>query len=173
MGRPISHRGRCRYSGTVVVRWLFALVVAILSQAQPAALAQSGLATVHDGDTLTIGSERIRLFGIDAPELAQECGEPPWSCGLAARDALIRQIDSQLVSCHPVDRDRYGRVVAICEAGGVDLAQALVSQGLAVAYVKYSTRYVDAETHAKSQKLGVWSGPFDFPWVWRNKHPRP
>ena len=61
---------------------------------------------------------KIRLHGIDAPELAQHCGDPPWPCGRAARDRLADLTAGQIVSCAPRDRDRYGRIVARCSVAG-------------------------------------------------------
>lgn len=86
----------------------------------------SGPAAVIDGDTLTVAGTRVRLWAIDAAER----GEP--GHGLAA-DALARLIGQQNVTCWPIEIDRYGRTVATCtNAGGLDLAEAMLAQGHAV-----------------------------------------
>ena len=84
----------------------------------------TGPARITDGDTLRIGNERIRLFGIDAPEMKQSCNDDRgarYACGEVARDALRRHVGGAPVTCEPVDRDRYGRTVARCYARGEDL----------------------------------------------------
>ena len=80
----------------------------------------SGHARVIDGDTLEVGSARVRLYGIDAPESAQRCrsGGRTWSCGREAARALARRIGSRPIECKERDRDRYGRMVAVCSDRG-------------------------------------------------------
>lgn len=128
-----------------------------------------GRASVIDGDTLEIRGQRIRLYGIDAPESKQNCrrvsGEV-WRCGQRAALALSDRIGSNPVSCNARDRDRYGRVVAVCEAHG-DLNKFMVRNGWAAAYRRYSHDYVEAERHAQFVKAGIWSGSFVMPWDWR------
>ena len=75
-------------------------------------------ASVTDGDTLWIGSERIRLHGIDAPESAQSCraGGETWACGEAAIRAVRERLAGRPVECAERDRDRYGHIVAVFDA---------------------------------------------------------
>src|SRR5690606_17174665 len=99
----------------------FALVVARLPETGYRHVA--GAVRVSDGDSLRMGEERIRLEGIDAPELAQTCiraGEA-YPCGREARDALARLVGDAPVECESRGRDRYGRLLARCRAQGVDL----------------------------------------------------
>ena len=128
---------------------------------------------VTDGDSLRSGRLKIRLFGIDAPELKQQCETDDgssWSCGLAARDAM-RDLTSSApqLSCHLLDVDRYGRLVMQCFANGHDIAGALVDRGLALAYRDFSSAYVENETRAAAAKRGMWQGHFSPPWEWRRK----
>ena len=104
----------------------------------------AGPATVTDGDSLKVSGHRIRLFGIDAPESQQTCvvGGQRWRCGRSATKALREHIAGRPVVCTERDRDRYGRIVAVCRAGGEDINAWMVSQGMAVAYTKYSRAYV-------------------------------
>ncbi|MCB2052115.1 MAG: thermonuclease family protein [Novosphingobium sp.] len=66
------------------------------------------------------------------------------------------------------DTDRYGRMVAVCRSRGVDLNGWMVSQGWALAYRRYSTDYVAAESRAAQARRNIWSGSFDMPWEWRS-----
>ncbi len=150
---------------------LLATCIALLAAAWawPAHAEVSGQARVVDGDSLEIGGARIRLFGIDAPERGQSCqeGGELWICGGLARLRLEERISQRRVVCVEKDRDRYGRIVAVCRAGGKDLNAWMVSEGWALAYRRYSEAYVDEEAGAKAARVGVWRGDFVPPWDWR------
>ncbi|MDO1560395.1 thermonuclease family protein [Brevundimonas sp. 2R-24] len=118
-----------------------------------------------DGDTIRVGGETIRLHGIDAPELRQTCGDVP--CGARSRDRLAAIIGGQAVQCAGRERDRYRRLVAVCRVAGVDIAGQLVSEGWALAYVRYSRDYLAEETRARRQRLGMWATEFVPPEEWR------
>ena len=127
---------------------------------------------VSDGDSLRSGRLKIRLFGIDAPELKQHCTDAAgvrWPCGEAARERLAGLAAAPL-QCDLIDVDRYGRLVMRCLAGDTDIAEALVAQGLALAYRRYSKDYVAAEQAAQNAGAGVWSGDFTAPWDWRRSN---
>jgi len=127
---------------------------------------------VSDGDSLRSGRLKIRLHGIDAPELKQTCKAADggsWRCGEASRAALAAMTDRPL-HCELRDVDRYGRLVRRCFAGTEDIAKNLVSRGLAMAYRRYSTDYVAAEEAAKAGGHGMWQGRFDPPWDWRKQN---
>lgn len=129
-----------------------------------------GTATVIDGDTIEIHGTRIRLHGIDAPESRQECNLADgtnWRCGQQAALALSDRIGRSTVRCEPHDRDRYGRIIAICFKGAEDLNRWMVAAGWAVAYRKYSLDYVGDEEQAHLAEVGLWAGTFDMPWDWR------
>ena len=77
-----------------------------------------GAAKVVDGDTLAIGPLRIRLNGIDAPEMGQTCKRGDgrnWDCANAAALRLERLVGEGEITCIALDRDAYGRIVARCE----------------------------------------------------------
>ncbi len=129
-----------------------------------------GVASVIDADTIEIHGERIRLFGIDAPESRQECRRTDgtrWRCGQQAALALQDHIQRRTVACVQDDIDRYRRSVCHCEVSGEDIGRWLVSHGWAVAYVRYSNRYIADENAARAAHIGIWSGEFMMPWDWR------
>ena len=129
----------------------------------------SGRARVIDGDTIELGTARVRLFGIDAPESAQSClaRGRRWPCGREATRALAERIGSRAVTCEERDRDRYGRIVAVCRVGGEDVNAWMAARGWAFAYRKYSMSYVAEEAAAKAAQRGIWQGDVVAPWDWR------
>jgi endonuclease YncB( thermonuclease family) len=130
----------------------------------------TGSARVIDGDSLFIRDAEIRLYGIDAVELHQMCrraGEP-WSCGAEAARSLRTAIAGREVSCRPRERDRFGRTVAVCRTGGLDLSAAMIKGGFAVAYGAYEAD----EREARDARRGIWASSFDPPQVWRARNPR-
>jgi endonuclease YncB( thermonuclease family) len=143
------------------------------------ALAQSlvGRASVIDGDTLEIHGERVRLWGVDAVESSQTCLDAsgkPWPCGRRAAFALADFIGGRTVSCEIRDRDRYGRAVAVCQAGGVELNRWLVAEGWALAYLQYGgSVYLEAQRQAQARKAGIWQGDFVPPWEYRRNPKAP
>lgn len=128
----------------------------------------AGTAIVNDGDTLTLGTERIRLRGIDAPEFSQVCRRDgaEYACGRLARDSLRGLIRGKSVSCTGWERDRYGRLLGTCSAGDVDLNAAQVEAGWAIAYGDYELE----EARASAKGAGIWAGSFDRPRDWRDMH---
>lgn len=128
----------------------------------------SGQATVIDGDTLMLGGQRIRLAGIDAPELRQIClkGSDDWPCGRQARDLLENLIGGDFAACAADGSDRYGRPLAVCTAAGRNLNAAMVASGYAVAYGGYEAE----QDTARRSRLGLWAGTFDEPRAWRKTH---
>jgi endonuclease YncB( thermonuclease family) len=129
----------------------------------------SGRAFVIDGDTLRVGSTRVRLTGLDAPELGQDCtdaGGKSWPCGERAKDFLAGLADRENALCASNGRDRYGRTLATCRVGGTDLGSEIVRAGWAVADMAYFGEHAEAQ----SNKRGIWSGSFVAPAEWRRSH---
>ena len=140
---------------------------AIPRTAQPEIL---GTATVIDGDTIEIHGQRIRLHGVDAPESFQEClssNRTSWRCGQRAALVLAERIANTPIRCRSLDRDRYGRIIAVCFKGGEDLSQWLVANGWAVAFRRFSLDYAADEERARRARRGLWEGSFEMPWDWR------
>jgi endonuclease YncB( thermonuclease family) len=126
-----------------------------------------GRASAVDGDTLRLGSTRIRLIGLDAPELDQTCTDAEgatWACGEAAHRALAAIVAEGPVSCASQGRDQYGRVLARCEIGAADAGARVVAQGLAIANGDYGGE----ERAARDGRLGMWAGTFETPRSWRD-----
>lgn len=136
-------------------------------------LQANGIATAIDADTLDVeGGPRVRLFGIDAPEVAQRCKRPDgreWRCGIEARNRLADLVDGIEVQCAGDEFDDYQRLLARCSVGGVEVNALLIREGLAWAFLKYSRAYVDLEAIARARHLGIWSGTAQPAWEYRAK----
>ncbi|NIX76941.1 thermonuclease family protein [Microvirga terricola] len=158
-----SHRG---LASLVLALGLAAGANLLLSPKEPA----EGRAYAVDGDTIRINEMRIRLKGIDAPELEQTCvrAGQPYLCGEEARNALVAILLKQQVECRLSGRDRYRRSLARCTVEGKDIGARLVEEGWAVAYGGYTWE----ETRARHRAVGLWAGSFDYPREWRRKHGR-
>jgi endonuclease YncB( thermonuclease family) len=136
--------------------------------------AQTKKPVVHviDGDSLQIGSEEIRLWGIDAPEYNQTCNDNQ-QAGRTSRAFLVFLIDNKVPTCRAKGRDRYGRPLMIClNHQGSDLSRLMVEAGWAWAYAQYSQDYVGYEHQAMRAKLGVHGMKCELPWLWRQQHGR-
>lgn len=155
-----------------MIRRLALVALAVgLAAAAPAEL--TGPARVVDGDTFSVGAERVRLWGVDAPEGRQVCQNAQgqgYACGDAARDQLVGLIGSRVVRCVVRDRDPYGRAVSRCQAGSTDLGEAMVRAGWAVDYVQFSRgAYASVEAEARRARRGLWAGRFETPSTWRTE----
>ena len=144
------------------------LALAIFARQSETSL--TGRAHVADGDSLTIGSRRIRLEGIDAPEFGQQCRTETGTvdCGRRARQYLIGRIGDAPVVCRGWQEDQYGRLLAVCQAWGTDLNAAMVLGGWAIAYGGYEAE----ESRARAEKRGLWALDFDDPDDWRRLNGR-
>ncbi len=141
----------------------------------------SGIAKVIDGDTIKIEKNKIRLFGIDAPESKQLC-QKTWlsisfisfnknyPCGKISTNKLKVKINSKFILCKSSNIDRYNRFIAECYKNKTNINRWMVLNGHAVAYRKYSKKFVAEENLAKKEKLGLWSGTFQMPWEWRKNN---
>jgi endonuclease YncB( thermonuclease family) len=159
---------RCRALFSVLAAIVILAALTLLWAATASAAAAREVEIV-DGDTLMWHGERVRLHGIDAPEADQSCtavgGDYP--CGQTAMQWLAEKTNKKEVRCEKRGRDRYGRLLAVCFAGEVNLNRGLVEAGLALAYRRYSPEFVAAEDAARRRAAGLWAGTFVPPWQWR------
>ncbi|TKT79161.1 thermonuclease family protein [Aquamicrobium sp. LC103] len=151
---------------TVVLLGAVALVAARFQDDATQTL--GGNAIVNDGDTITLGEQKIRLRGIDAPEFTQQCTRngAAYDCGREARNALRRMVAGGRVSCEGWENDKYDRLLAVCHAGGVNLNKTMVERGWAVSYGDFYSE----EDVARRAGEGMWAGSFDRPQYWRRVH---
>ena len=153
--------------------WIFKLLIFFVIFYCLITLAESikGRATIIDGDTIRIGKNKIRLYGIDAPEINQTCtiNKIIWECGLDSSQALESMISEKEVQCEIVDIDRYKRFVAKCFVKNINLNQYMVQNGWAVAYRYYSDDFIKNEEIAKKNKAGIWQGKFLDPYLFRKQ----
>jgi endonuclease YncB( thermonuclease family) len=132
---------------------------------------------VADGDSFSIGTQKLRLDGIDAPEYRQNCNDAsglPWECGKASRASLELMLRQPGLSCVADAIDKYGRQIAICSSAKVaDIGAAQVFAGMAVSHEYFGVRdYGEQEDIAQNRKLGIWAGTFSPPAEWRETHVR-
>lgn len=144
--------------------WLWARLLAIALIGFVATAAHGQIVT--DGDSLRVEGTVYRLWGIDAPELAQTCPDG-WAAGAMAAARLGQLTAGKLIECYRKDIDRYGRAVAMCYVDGQDLAARMVLDGLAWAFTRYSNDYKAAETSARQKGLGVHGHDCVPAWDWR------
>lgn len=121
---------------------------------------------VIDGDTIKLNGTTYRLWGIDAPEMQQDCPDG-WLAGRLAATHLQSLISGRTVLCERKDTDRFGRTVAICRMGGEDLGAIMVRDGYAWAFTRYSRDYAGEQGTARKARLGVHVHDCVPAWDWR------
>ena len=140
-----------------------------------------GVPRIVDGDTVNIKEYRIRLEGIDAPEMRQKCKKEKfkissfigfifykeYNCGEVSKENLVSKVDRSKIKCISSSKDRYERYLAKCFKDKINLNQWMVRNGHAVAYRRYSKEYILDEDFAKENKRGLWQGKFLDPEKWR------
>ncbi len=140
-----------------------------------------GIPKIVDGDTVYINNYKIRLEGIDAPEMKQKCKKEKlkissiigytfyedYYCGEHSKENLEAKVKGSNIKCISFTKDRYKRYLAKCFKGEINLNRWMVRNGHAVAYRRYSKEYIPDEDFAKQNKLGLWQGKFLKPEKWR------
>jgi endonuclease YncB( thermonuclease family) len=172
-----NSQARLRSFAHPVTKLINKQIVIVIAACLACSLAQaadlSGVPRIVDGDTLAIGATKVRLEGIDAPETDQVClnaNGDHWACGIEARDQLAEHIGGREIRCSSNDIDAYRRTLATCYFGDEDLNGWMVQRGWALAYVKYSSAYRQAEEEARTNQRGLWQGAFIAPWDWRHRN---
>ncbi len=146
------------------------LLVIVVLLVVPPALAGTPV-TVIDGNTLEVAGARLRLHGIDAPDLDQPCrlrGRTQ-SCGVIARAALMDLTAGAVLDCEMRGRDAAGRTLATCTADGYDVAEGMVYTGWALALDGAPVRYQTVQNEAEAARRGLWLGQFTAPSEWRRR----
>ena len=143
-----------------------------LAQSPTGQRAVEGKARIIDGDSMEIGIHRVDLYGLDAPEFAQQCQRDgkPWRCGMEATYALAALIETHWLTCHRQETGAAGNVVAVCRIGGpkgISVNQEMVRHGWALPLPASGADYAGAEREAMAAMAGLWSGTFVAPWEWR------
>jgi len=174
------HRGPAKHHPMLRTQWLAVMACVALCAPGPVLAGPTGpilgatVVGVIDGDTvdarLDSGMIRIRLHGIDAPELSQARGR-------AAKEALSRLVFGLRVGVEPFEQDRYDRLVARLWLGEVDVNAELIRQGAAWVYRRYADdpEYCRYEADAREAHRGLWSLPDEqraAPWEWRQRKSR-
>lgn len=158
---------------------LSAVMLMVLLATGPA-LAQtdtvSGPARSVDADIIMVGTQRVILWGVDAPERDQLCavGDQRWACWEGAKQALDDILAKGDATCTLMGTaDPFGRRHGTCTINGEDVGEAFVGTGMGRAYVEQTDIYLAAEEEAKARQLGVWQegAKVDDPWVWRKRNP--
>lgn len=147
----------------------------------PALAWEGAVLDVHDGDTVTLtsggmvgGALRIRLYGIDAPEL----GQPG---GAESRAALARMLPAGCTAkVTPLGRDKYGRVVGVLTRKGMNVNARMLKSGQAWLFkrycrAKFCREWATLEKSARSARRGLWADEAAVPpWQWRKqRHAKP
>ena len=165
-------RSRWRLAGDVLLALALLFLVALIAARGLGVASRTleGRFTVVDGDSLMFGAERLRLEGIDAPEIGQTCrrGDEDHDCGRAARDALRGLMLADGVSCRGGRLDAYQRLLVRCADGETDINARMVETGWAVAYGDYASD----ERAAREAGRGLWAGEFERPQAWRERQGR-
>lgn len=167
---PVSPASRVRCRLQAVVAWMALLVAGGCGAAE----SLSGrVVSVRDGDTLEVmragRAVRVRLWGVDCPELAQAFGQ-------RAKQRTSDLVFGREVRVTVVDHDRYGRLVGQVGIDGRDLGEALIQAGMAWWYRHHAPdrrSYEQAEREARAARRGLWAdGNPIAPWRYRQDHPR-
>ena len=109
-------------------------------------------------------------------QICHDKNNKSYACGHVSKAVLkgyIEKFSSFKIYCSYSERDKYNRILGDCYIGEnsyFNINEYMVSEGYAVAYLRYSEKYLDAQEAAKENKRGLWAGNFDLPEEWRKKN---
>jgi endonuclease YncB( thermonuclease family) len=154
--------------GGVAVCFLVLILLIAMKVRDDATRTFTGRYRVVDGDSLALAGMRLRLLGIDAPELSQICtrGGAPWRCGEAAKKRLASFVAAGHIACKGSRKDKYRRLLVTCFDGGLNINGEMVRLGMAVTFGDYEAE----EKTARQGRLGLWASDFMRPIDWRRAH---
>jgi endonuclease YncB( thermonuclease family) len=170
--------------GTFAVGAMAGLGAALIAVAVPGELfgsaprdqlwtAGPGEVRVLDGDTLRLGDRVLRLAALDVPDRGRascrdDAGRSADCAGLAA-ESLARLVADRTVECRVQGRDRLGRGLGTCRAGGVELNASLVAAGWALAEAGAQPALAAVEASARQAGRGLWASGVSPPERWRGR----
>ncbi len=137
----------------------------------------AGIGAVIDGDSIKVGKNEVRLFGLDAPEYSQTCFDATqneYSCGKMSREFLVNFAQGKEIECIYAQMDKYNRFLSKCFVDKASINEAIIKNGMAVIYNfnESDQKMIELEKIAKEKKLGIWKGAFQLPRAYRKAHPR-
>lgn len=146
-----------------------AFLVFLLASVAAWAQFSARVVRIIDGDSIVVIDSNLtehntRLTDIDCPEKGQPFGGK-------AKDFTARFCNHKMVRIIPNGTDKYGRTLATVLADGQSLNEALLINGLAWHFIKYSSsaKLAALEQQARSSKTGLWKDPKAIaPWNWRH-----
>lgn len=164
-----------RKAQRILTRMAVIAILAVLAHwfDKPDSMAASNEVRVIDGDSLEIGGEKVRLLGIDAPELSQTCTNATgktYGCGKQATKHLQYLIGKKTVQCDVTGDDKYQRGLVLCQVGDVDINKQMVKSGWALAFRNSYVDYTTEEIAAAKARRGLWAGDFMTPREWKQLH---
>ncbi|HTR87160.1 MAG TPA: thermonuclease family protein [Reyranella sp.] len=127
--------------------------------------------TVIDGDTLNYKGATLHLWGVDAPELGQSCGDG-WPAGQIAKEYLAGLIHGRTVTCDLKSTPQPKPAFAVCKIDGQDLSAAMAADGMAWAYPVQTKDYTVQDSNAMIAVLGVHAHDCLKAWEWRARNQR-
>jgi micrococcal nuclease len=150
---------------------IFAAAFCVSAHAADVQTISARVVGVHDGDTLTALTDdkrqlKVRLHGIDAPELGQPHGQ-------ASKRALSDLVFGKQVTLHITGTDRYKRTLARVTVDDIEVDAQMIVTGHAWHYSRYdhTAALEAAERNARAARRGLWADAEPVPpWEWRKQH---